>query len=191
MMRNGSTNPDTTSVDLTDLSVFTNYTCNVSASTAPGEGPVATTTGLTGEEGKNVVALHSSTLTYSYTAPGSSPTAFMITQSGSTSLVLEWGPPMTPNGIITRYRYVCTQVGMRGEGETGSFSSEPRIEMNTTMMTTASVSRLFPFTNYNCSVYASTMAGQGPGTSVISTTSDDGKCVCRETSIMFIAFCSS
>ena len=78
-----------------------------------------------------------------------------------------------PNGVIRMYLYFCTQVGMRGEGGNGLFSGSAGIVMMTPSMN-ATVSGLYPFTNYTCSVFAFTV-GDGPGATAIGTTSDGGK----------------
>ena len=55
VIRSGNTAPDTTSVDITGLNIFTNYACSVSASTAQGVGPSVSTTERTGQEGKKLM----------------------------------------------------------------------------------------------------------------------------------------
>ena len=77
-----------------------------------------------------------------------------------------------PNGMAM-YHYFCTQVGMRGEGGNGPFSGGAGMNMMTSS-TSATVSSLYPFTNYTCSVFAITV-GEGPGATAIGTTSDGGK----------------
>ena len=62
---------------------------------------------------------------------------------------------------------------MRGEGGNGDFSGGAGMNMMTPSMN-ATVLRLYPFTNYNCSVLAITV-GEGPGATAIGTTSDGGK----------------
>ena len=62
---------------------------------------------------------------------------------------------------------------MRGEGGNGPFSGGAGMVMTTSSMS-ATVSGLYPFTNYTCSVFAITV-GEGPGAIAIGTTSDGGK----------------
>ena len=88
-----------------------------------------------------------------YAAPSSAPTAFQATSSDATSIVLSWDPPLLEdqNGIIRHYEVTLIAL------ETG----EIHIRTSTTLSIT--VSSLRPYTTYNCTVAAETVA-TGPST---------------------------
>ena len=72
------------------------------------------------------------------------------------------------------YRYACAQLGARGEGGGGDYDEKPKLVGNTTE-TAAIVTGLTPYTSYECTVYASTEPGEGPGDSIVGTTADDSE----------------
>ena len=73
---------------------------------------------------------------------------------------------MQPNGVITGYNYSCTETGTMNVIRSG----------NTTPDTTSVVlTGLTPFTNYNCSVSASTAQGEGQSVSTTERTGEEGK----------------
>ena len=101
----------------------------------------------------------------SSTAPGP-PNNLSITTINSTALTFSWAVPMQPNGKITGYNYSCTETGTMNVIRSD----------NTTPDTTSVVlTGLNIFTNYNCSVSASTAQGVGQSVSVIGITGEEGR----------------
>lgn len=84
-------------------------------------------------------------------APGP-PSNLRLVPIDSTSLRFSWELPAQQNGIVTGYNYSCTQT-----------ESVEELARNTTNSNITSVvlTGLSPFTNYTCSVSASTSAGTG------------------------------
>ena len=74
---------------------------------------------------------------------------------------------MQPNGVITGYNYSCTETGTINVIRSGN--TAPTI---TSVDITAGLS---PFTNYACSVSASTAQGVGPSVSITGITGEEGK----------------
>ena len=114
-------------------------------------------------------------IVFLYTVPGS-PANVNVTTLNQSTLTLQWNRPLTPNGVITMYRYTCAQLGARGEGGGGDYGEKPKLVGNTTE-TAAIVTGLTPYTSYECTVYASTKIGEGPGASSVGTTADDSELV--------------
>lgn len=85
--------------------------------------------------------------------PSGPPTDIGVTAITSTSALLSWNPPLTEhhNGILTSY---TVQIF---NGST----MELIISIETTN-TTLNLSSLKPYTQYRCTVSASTSNGQGP-----------------------------
>jgi netrin-G3 ligand len=142
-------NPSLMSVTLTGLQPHREYTCNVTASTSKGVGAIGTVNGITNEA-----------------APTGPPLSFIITSNNPNGFTLNWSPPdiQLRNGIIRSYNYSCNEV----------VSATLIVAHTVTSDTTATVqmSTIKPYTNYSCSVYATTI-GSGPSTSTIGTTAED------------------
>ena len=84
-------------------------------------------------------------------APGSPPANFTISASGSRSLTFSWEPPILPHGVIIGYQLSCSP---QRPGFPETFNQSTRVE--------ATRGGFVPDTTYNCSVFASTSAGDGP-----------------------------
>lgn len=102
---------------------------------------------------------------YVILAPSGPPTEFMITSSNDnpTQLVLSWKAPAPEdqNGIITEYRYKCS-------------NNPDQVNMTSGDITTVTVKGLAVFTNYTCDVRAATVVGVGPAVSQDAITGEDG-----------------
>ena len=102
----------------------------------------------------------------------SSPLNLTITNKTSTSLTVEWSPPLTLNGIILSYQ--VSYVGL------GSVNPVPdSFETNSTLNTNGTtqaveVAGLLPHSQYSLSVKAFTSAGGGKETTVTFRTEEDG-----------------
>ena len=95
------------------------------------------------------------------TVPVGSPRHFFGIAANSTSIILAWSAPLTPNGVITEYQLQCSGGG--------------QVFNRTVMETTTTLSGLLPYTNYSCSITAHTSAGGGPAAIIIVTTLQDGE----------------
>ena len=87
--------------------------------------------------------------------------------SSSTSIILEWEPPILveQNGIITGYMINILAVE----------SAEVNFQFNTTALSLL-VEGLGPFTAYDCRIAARTIVGSGPySTAITALTLQDGK----------------
>ena len=152
-----------TSYLLSNLLPYTNYFCNLSASTSVGEGPSINIVVRTYEDSK-ILYFEIVVITLSFLGPGSSPTNLNIIIINSSALLLSWLQPLIPNGIITKYTINC--IGENNKNHT--------VVTNTTMTL---VSDLSPYTNYTCSVFGHTRIGMGPPTTAIGLTDEDSECV--------------
>ena len=97
-------------------------------------------------------------------APSGPPLNFMATPD-STSLRFTWSlpAPSDRNGAITDYTIQCST------GSTTQFSQ-------TVSSPTYTASGLSPYTNYTCSVLASTSVGDGPSARLVVLTLEAGMC---------------
>ena len=75
-----------------------------------------------------------------------------VTAAASTSLLVAWDPPPTPNGIITQY-----QIHQRGSPFTGNGMLVRPVLANTSL--NIRVDNLFPYTEYEFAVQSFTVAG--------------------------------
>ncbi|XP_074661301.1 receptor-type tyrosine-protein phosphatase kappa-like [Tubulanus polymorphus] len=79
---------------------------------------------------------------------------------------LTWTPPNRPNGDITNYRLTCEPISSTSTtplSERKTFN-KPEIEGSTTTINITT--SLIPFTQYNCSIFASTSKGESLPASV-------------------------
>ena len=96
-------------------------------------------------------------------APSGPPTGLQA-ESAANNLTLSWSPPSPNdrNGAITGYQADCNCNRMAcSNGETANLSLV--------------VSRLVPYTVYNCCVLASTAVGTGPSSCQLFTTDEAGE----------------
>ena len=100
---------------------------------------------------------------YPNTEPDTAPHNLRATAQNSTSIAVNWLPPVKPNGIITEYHLQCS-----GGGEI--FTS-----VLSGSQTATTLSGLLPYTNYSCSITAHTSVGGGPEATTSVTTKQDGK----------------
>ena len=82
-----------------------------------------------------------------FSVPGDPPQDVFVVVSSPITMLVEWNPPLTPNGVITHYTiYLQKTAALNVTGDRQSFLVE----------------RLSPNTMFNVSVSASTKAGEGP-----------------------------
>ena len=95
---------------------------------------------------------------FDYSAPSAPPTNVSAVATSSRSISLTWGPPprSEQNGILRHYFIVV--VSQRGDTVTRNVSSNQQ---------SVSISGLSPFTRYNCTVQAGTLAS-GPASDVVT-----------------------
>ena len=102
----------------------------------------------------------------------SSALNLMITNKTSTSLTVEWSPPLTPNGVILSYQ--VSYVGLESVNSVpDSFETISTLNTNGTTQT-VEVTGLSPYSWYSLSVKAFTSAGGGEETTVTFRTEEDG-----------------
>ncbi|XP_068595364.1 phosphatidylinositol phosphatase PTPRQ [Brachionichthys hirsutus] len=116
-----------------DLTPFTEYTIGVTASTTIGEGPATNITEKTREQ------VPSSVLDVSYQ------------NISSTSILVNWAPPLNPNGRITHY----TVYGLKLHS-----NQALKWVVNTTNTTSMLITDLEKYTGYKLRVAASTAVGE-------------------------------
>ena len=97
-----------------------------------------------------------------YTVPAGPPRQFSGIAKNSTSVIVSWNAPATPNGVITEFQLQCS-----GRGQVFN-----RTVMGSQIIT--SLSGLLPYTNYSCSITAHTSAGGGPTATTSVITAQDG-----------------
>ena len=105
--------------------------------------------------------------------PGTPPDMVEINTITSKSVTLSWKRPTKPNGVITRYQFLCSE-------EENVFS---RIVMGS--QTTTTLSGLLPYTSYSCSITAHTSVGGGPAATTSVTTEQDGEAKSNSISYLF------
>ncbi|XP_041854149.1 phosphatidylinositol phosphatase PTPRQ [Melanotaenia boesemani] len=115
---------------VSDLSPFTEYTFRVTASTTVGEGPATDITEKTREQ------VPSSVLEVSYQ------------NISSTSILVSWVPPLTPNGRITHYTVYAFKL------------PENQAQMWVSDTTSILITDLEKYTGYRLRVAASTAVGE-------------------------------
>ena len=105
---------------------------------------------------------------YSPAVPSGFPQMFNGIIQSSSSVTFNWSAPLATeqNGLIVSYTINIT--------ETGSGLTIQRTVPNT--QTIISISSLFPFTSYDCSIAASTFIGIGPFSTILTVnTPEDSK----------------
>ena len=107
-----------------------------------GDGPTAAASGVTDEDGESIVHTLTITTVISLmtccTVPAGPPRQFFGIAENSTSIIVIWSAPATPNGVITEYQLQCSGGGQM-------FS---RTVMGSQATTT--LSGLLPYTSYSC-----------------------------------------
>ena len=112
------------------------------------------------------------TVMYTHTTDPSSPLNLTITNKTSTSLTVEWSPPLTPNGVILSYQ--VSYVGLESLNPVpDSFETNSTLNTNGTTLT-VEVAHLSPYSWYSLSTKAFTSAGGGEETTVTVRTEEDG-----------------
>ena len=99
------------------------------------------------------------------TVPAGPPRQFLSVSFNSTSIIVSWSAPATPNGVITEYQLQCS-----GGGQVFS-----RTVMGS--QTTTTLSGLLPYTSYSCSITAHTSVGGGPAATTSVTTEQDSESI--------------
>lgn len=98
--------------------------------------------------------------------------ALSTVEGSSRTLSASWMAPGIPNGIIANYTIRCSETA--SDATLAPFSVQIPLSGNTVLST--NLENLMPFTAYNCTISASTGAGEGsvsdPET---GTTGEDGK----------------
>ena len=96
------------------------------------------------------------------TVPAGPPRHFFGIAENSTSIIVNWSAPATPNGVITEYQLQCS-----GGGQVFS-----RTVIGS--QTTTTLSGLLPYTSYSCNITAHTSVGGGPADMSSTMTLQDG-----------------
>ena len=98
-----------------------------------------------------------------YIGPATPPSNFSGLTLNSTSIILTWGPPVQPNGIVTEYHLQCSAgnkilaTNLSGSVHTHVFRG------------------LQPYTNHMCEITARNGEGEGPAATKTVLTDQDGE----------------
>ena len=141
-----------TMTTLSGLLPYTNYSCSITAHTSVGGGPAATISVTTLQDSElkfnasNTIIL----LSITNSVPSGPPQSFRLVAM-SHNITLSWSPPLPSqrNGVIISYLITCSSGGSI-------------INSTRTSSTSLTITGLEPFTNYTCSVRATTVVGDGP-----------------------------
>ena len=109
---------------------------------------------------------HTHTHTHTFTAP-TEPQNFTLATipMSPQQLQASWTIPNPTNGLITNYTIQC------------SSPDAPSFTEVVGNVTSFVLDRLNPFTNYSCNVSATTVAGEGRSSGIVTAqTDEDGKC---------------
>ena len=141
-------------VSLTGLEAHTLYEISVTLSTSVGEGESASIDIRTME-----------------TAPSAPPTNLTTTVLSANIISVTWDPPVPieQNGIITHYT-----LSYRGV-ERDTASRDIILASDQSYFTNYILTELDEHTSYNISVSASTSAGTGPSSTVVTQTDESGE----------------
>ena len=90
---------------------------------------------------------------YCFLAPETPPVITSIDNSSPYSVVVHWSPPLTPNGVITRYNLYIGYDSQSGEIEVFNTDGQS---------TFYNISNLLPYQQISIEVTASTRIGEGP-----------------------------
>ena len=93
----------------------------------------------------------------------------------STSIMVTWQPPLTPNGIIRSYRVKVTSVSDGSASSSGSGFTSSSDETNhyfSAMTTSVVITMLERNTTYQVQVFATTIS-EGDGSNIITVTTDE------------------
>ena len=104
------------------------------------------------------------------TAP-TAPIGLTVAQSSATQLYVSWSRPIPSNGVINRYTLDCSGSGEQYYSDQmvpGPFMMDYGGEM-----TSAVLSNLLPFTNYTCTISATTGAGEGDMSDPVTQATDE------------------
>ena len=104
-------------------------------------------------------------------AAPSAPRNLTILSSGPTTLGVAWRRPIPANGNITGYKLYCSGSGVQyytDQVDPASYNMTLDGDTNSTTLMD-----LLPFTNYTCSISASTGAGEGVRSDEVSATTDE------------------
>lgn len=106
-----------------------------------------------------------------YTVP-SAPDNVHATGLNSTVIEVTWGPPVSPNGIVTHYLldYEIYNIGDNSSGEEVSFRIDPE---DGHMTYTVLLVNLMEFTSYRIQVSAFTSIGEGDVSETVLVTDPD------------------
>ncbi|XP_071541356.1 cell adhesion molecule Dscam2-like [Panulirus ornatus] len=138
-----------TRATLAGLRPYAQYSVVLQAFNSRGAGPASPQTSATTHQDK----------------PGAPPGHVTCESVTSSSLLVTWSPPPPRhrNGVIISYRVAFSQVSSHEGGRSGSVVSEGL---------QATLAGLTPWTNYSISVAASTRAGEGVASHILSCTTD-------------------
>lgn len=91
--------------------------------------------------------------------PSGAPQNFTVTVE-KTTLIFEWDPPLEDEigGVLTSYTLACSN------------NNSDNFEIKLNVIEKITISEFLPSTTYDCTILASTNAGDGPTASVIATT---------------------
>ena len=135
---------------------YSTYNCCVSLQTTQANSTAVCQQQRTPEDGKydmQLATLITIDTQLLFLAPESPPIITSIDNSSPYSVVVHWSPPVTPNGVITRYNFYVGYETQSGE-----------IDIFTTggQSTSYNISNLLPYQRISIEVTASTRIGEGP-----------------------------
>ena len=150
---------------------FTEYTCRLSSINIVGEGPATQYTFETAQDSKLLLYLQFSIS--QLIGPDDAPQDFASITT-KTDIVFYWARPVTPNGIITKYRLVIVILL-----DSGLFRNTTNTIIVTPNQQTVSVTidGFSPYQNYTATVSATTVVGYGPSATIEGRTDPDSKYV--------------
>ena len=157
-------NSTSVSAVVTDLDPFTSYLFYVVAFTVELSNCSESDMAMTAEAG-NVIQIFTLQLFIFYSSAPSAPLNVKAHNTSSTSILVAWTPPMTPNGIIRSYRIELTKIGGKDTNGGSSYTSD---NMTTSMI----IDMLEKFTTYKVQVFATTVE-EGDGSEIVKVTTDE------------------
>ena len=108
------------------------------------------------------------------TAP-TPPVNFTLTELSSSSLEASWKEPLTLNGVLNNYTIYCSLSSSQFYSEQLMLSINKPSTTVDPVSTTANITGLDPFTNYECYVTASTGGGESPRSNNASARTSEEK----------------